>query len=251
MKTLTNTLYLVTGAGGGIGSATALALGQAGATVILVGRSLPALEKTYDAILAAGGSEPILYPMDFATATDSQYEDLAGAIQVRLKHLDGIVHAASAYLPPSPLPQQTAADWLAQFRVNAVAPFLINQACASLLRKATDAPVILIGETHGAAPSAYWGGFAVAKGALESYFHIQAAEWHAETALRLHLVIPGPIRSPQRALSHPGEDKSVLPTCAALAADLLTLIERPDPAWHNQRLSWRPGQFSVTTASAG
>jgi NAD(P)-dependent dehydrogenase (short-subunit alcohol dehydrogenase family) len=251
MQTLANKTYLVTGAGGGIGSAIALALGQAGATVVLVGRSLPALEKTYDAIQAVGGPEPALFPMDFATAVDDQFETLAAAIRVRLGHLDGIIHAASAYLAPSPLHQQSSAEWLEQFRVNAVAPCVLNQACAGLLRRAPDAPVILIGETHGATPAAYWGGFAVAKAALEAYFRIQAAEWHAETALRLHLVIPGPIRSPQRALSHPGEDKSSLPTCAALASDLLTLIERPDPAWRGQRLNWRPGRLSVTHNEAG
>lgn len=247
MKNLTNTIYLVTGAGGGVGSATALALSHAGATVILVGRSLPSLEKTYDSIIAAGGPEPILYPLDLATATDSQYEDLAGAIQVRLKRLDGIVHAASAFLPPSPLHQQTSAEWLEQFRVNAVAPFVLNQACAALLRRAPDAAVILIGETHGAAPTAYWGGFAVAKGALETYFHIQASEWASEPALRIHLVIPGPIRAPQRALSHPGEDKAALPTAAELASDLVYLIAHPNATPRGQRLAWRPGQFNTAS----
>ncbi len=237
--------YLITGAGGGIGSAIALALGQAGATVILLGRSLPALEKTYDAILAAGGPEPALFPMDFSTAVDDQYDALAGGIRVRLGRLDGIIHAASGYLPPSPLLQQTSAEWLEQFRVNSVAPFLLNQACAPLLRRATDAPVVLISETHGSHPAAFWGGFAVSKAALETYFRIQAAEWRDEPALRVHLVVPGPIRSPQRALSHPGEDKTGLPTPADFARDILTLLERPDPDWRGQRLNWRPGQLSL------
>jgi NAD(P)-dependent dehydrogenase (short-subunit alcohol dehydrogenase family) len=245
MTFFANKTYLVTGAGGGIGSAVALALGQAGATVILLGRSLPALEKTYDAISAAGGPEPALFPMDFGTAVDDQYDALAGAIRIRLGRLDGIIHAASAYLAPSPLPQQSAAEWLEQFRVNSVAPFLVNQACTPLLRRASDAPVILISETHGAHPTAFWGGFAVSKAALESYFRIQAAEWHNEPALRIHLLVPGPIRAPQRALSHPGEDKTTLPTPQDLAHDLLALLERPDPAWRGQRLNWRPGRLTA------
>ncbi len=237
--------YLVTGAGGGIGSAIALALGQAGATVVLLGRSLPALEKTYDAIIAAGGPEPALFPMDFSSAVDDQYDALAAAIRIRLGGLDGIVHAASAYLAPSPLSQQTSAEWLEQFRVNSVAPFLLNQACAPLLRRAGEASIVLIGETHGTHPAAFWGGFAVSKAALEGYFQIQAAEWRDEPALRVHLIVPGPIRSPQRALSHPGEDKTTLPTPADLARDILTLLERPDPAWRGQRLNWRPGHLSA------
>lgn len=237
--------YLVTGAGGGIGSAIALALGQAGATVILLGRTLPALEKTYDAIVAAGGPEPALFPMDFSDAVDDRYDALASAIQAQLGRLDGIIHAASAYLTPSPLLQQTSAEWLEQFRVNSVAPFLLNQACTPLLRRASDAPVVLISETHGAHPAAYWGGFAVSKAALEAYFQIQAAEWRNEPALRIHLIVPGPIRSPQRALSHPGEEKTTLPTPNELAHDLLNLLEHRDPDRRGQRLNWRPGQFTV------
>ncbi|MBW3567069.1 MAG: SDR family NAD(P)-dependent oxidoreductase, partial [Proteobacteria bacterium] len=57
-------IVLVTGAGDGIGRAVSLALAKRGATVILLGRTVKKLEKVYDEILAAGGPQPAIYPMD-------------------------------------------------------------------------------------------------------------------------------------------------------------------------------------------
>ena len=72
-KSLENKVILIVGAGGGVGSECALAAAKAGATVVLCGRSLPPLEKVYDAIVAAGGPEPALFPMDLAAAVDDNY----------------------------------------------------------------------------------------------------------------------------------------------------------------------------------
>lgn len=245
MSTLQNQVYLVAGAGGGIGSAIATELGRQGVTVVLLGRSLAPLERTYDAIVTAGGSAPALFPMDFTATVDDNFESLAQAIRFQLGRLDGIVHAASAYLPPSPLAIQTSAQWLEQFKVNCLAPFLINQACSPLLSAAPRASVVQLSETHAHAPNAYWGGFAVTKAAAENYFAIQVAEWHELNHVHPYLIVPGPIRSPQRAQTHPGENKSALPTPEQLAIDIIDLIATPNAALRGQALSWQPGQFSV------
>jgi NAD(P)-dependent dehydrogenase (short-subunit alcohol dehydrogenase family) len=114
------------------------------------------------------------------------------------------------------------------FKVNAAAPAAINRVCANYLEASEQAAVILVGETHGHAPAAYWGGFAVSKAALEAYFKIQADEW-AASPMRINLLIPGPINSPQRARTHPGEAKDSLPQLDALIPQLLYLMG-PDGA---------------------
>jgi NAD(P)-dependent dehydrogenase (short-subunit alcohol dehydrogenase family) len=243
-KSLENKVILIVGAGGGVGSECALAAAKAGATVVLCGRSLPPLEKVYDAIVAAGGPEPALFPMDLAAAVDDNYEALAQAMRMQMGRLDAIVCAASAFSALSPLAQQTSAEWLEQFRVNAVAPFLLTQACAGLMRQQNDAPIILLGEQHGRDAKAYWGGFAVSQAALDAWFRIQADEWSKEPALRLHLLIPGPIRSPMRNRTHPGEDRNALPTPTELAADILRLLGEEGRQWRGERLEWRPGMFA-------
>jgi NAD(P)-dependent dehydrogenase (short-subunit alcohol dehydrogenase family) len=61
-------------------------------------------------------------------------------------------------------------------RVNLIAPFALTRACLPLLRQAPDASVVFTGETHGHQPSAYWGGYAVAKSGLETLTRIWATK---------------------------------------------------------------------------
>jgi len=221
---LQDRVILVTGAGQGLGRAAALAFATHGATVILLGRKVAKLERTYDAIVDAGGAQPAIFPMDLAAAGDRDFETLAQSIAVQLRRLDGILHCAAAFKGLSPLAQQTAEQWQGLFKVNALAPFALNRACTPLLKRSPDAAVILVGETHGHRPAAYWGGFAVSKAALEAYFKVQADEWSAPPAPRIHLVIPGPVDTPQRARTHPGEVKASLPRPEAVAEILLRLM---------------------------
>ena len=235
-------IVLVTGAGQGLGRATALALAAHGATVVLLGRSITKLEAVYDAIVAAGSPQPAIFPMDLEKACEADFETLAQTLHYQLRRLDGIVHCASAFEPPAPLAGQSPDRWPALFKTNVIAPFAINRACQALLSQAGNATVILIGESHGHAPAAYWGGFSVSKAALEAYFKIQAEEWPGPPAPRVHLVIPGPLNTPQRAQSHPGEDKTGLPGPEALAEDIVRLFQAGPDAPRGLILEWRPGQ---------
>lgn len=73
-------VILVTGAGDGIGKEAALSFAKAGATVILLGRTVSKLEAVYDAIIAAGGAEPAIVPLDLKGATYTHYQGLCATI---------------------------------------------------------------------------------------------------------------------------------------------------------------------------
>ncbi|MBC8022505.1 MAG: SDR family NAD(P)-dependent oxidoreductase [Burkholderiales bacterium] len=221
---LRDRVVLVTGAGQGLGKAVAVEAARCGATVALLGRKQEKLEATYDAITAAGGAEPAMIPLDLAAAGSAEYEALAQLLRKDLGRLDGIVHCAAHFVPLGPLANQTPEQWNALLKVNLTAPFALTRACLPLLQAAADSSVVFVGETHGAAPLAYWGGFAVAKSALSTLAAIWAQELEHKGKPRMNVFVPGPIATPQRMQSHPGEDHARLRTAGAAARALLYLL---------------------------
>ena len=227
-------VILVTGAGQGLGRSVALACAHHGATVALLGRKLEKLEKTYDAIVEAGGAEPALIPLDLASAASAEYDALAGLVRRDLKALHGIAHCASHFVPLGPLANQTLEQWLTLLRVNLAAPFALTRACLPLLAAQPGSSVVFTGETHGAHPLAYWGGFAVSKAALSPLVRIWGEELEHAGRPRMNVLVPGPIATPQRAQSHPGEDRSRLASPEAAARAFVHLLG-PDGAQFNGR----------------
>jgi NAD(P)-dependent dehydrogenase (short-subunit alcohol dehydrogenase family) len=226
---LAGRVILVTGAGQGLGRAVAIACAQHGATVALLGRRQEKLESTYDAITATGASEPALVPLDLEAAGSAEFDSLAQLIRKDLGRLDGIAHCASHFVPLGPLANQSLETWMALFKVNLAAPFAITRACMPLLASAPEASVVFTGETHGQEPAAYWGGFAVSKSGLSPLVHIWTDERSRTPNPRMNVLIPGPIASPQRSRSHPGEDPSTLRTTQDAARGFLYLLG-PDSA---------------------
>lgn len=200
-------VILVTGASRGIGRSAALSLAAHGATVVLHGRDVPSLEQVYDEIEAGGWPQPAAIPLDFDTAGSREFDTLAHAIQSQLGRLDGILHNAAHFEKLSPLDQQSAEEWNRVLRVNLVAPFALTRACTRLLAGAPDASVVYTSETHGHHPAAYWGAYAASKAGLEALARIQAAEWEGHANLRANAIIPGPVDSPLRRRTHPGETR--------------------------------------------
>ncbi len=221
---LAGRVIVVTGAGQGLGRAVALAAAACGATVALLGRKPEKLEATYDAIVAAGGAEPAMVPLDLAAAGTPELEGLAQLLRRDLKRTDGIVHCAAHFLPLKPMADQTLEQWITFWRVNVAAPFALTRACFPLLSAAPDASVVFVGETHGAEPKAFWGGFAVSKSALSPMAAIWADELAQAGKPRMNVLIPGPIATPQRMQSHPGEDRRMLRSAEAAAASILWLL---------------------------
>ncbi|MDT3708279.1 MAG: SDR family NAD(P)-dependent oxidoreductase [Thiobacillus sp.] len=221
---LANRVILVTGASSGLGRAASLAFARHGATVALLARNEAKLEAVYDEIVAAGYPEPAMFPFDLAAADGRGLETLAGTIAHHLKRLDGVLHSAHQFYALTPLELENLEQWQTLMRVNLIAPFALTRACLPLLRRAPDASVVFTGETHGHRPSAYWGGYAVAKSGLETLTRIWADELSAEENLRINTLIPGQVATTLRSRTHPGLSPEAIPSADALMPCYLYLM---------------------------
>ena len=217
-------VVLVTGATGGLGQVLARAFAQAGATVALHGRVVRKLEALYDSIVESGAPKPAILPLDFETADGQAYADTAVAIDRQLGRLDAIVHCAGSLRRLAPIEHHTLEDWMSTLRVNVAAPAALTRAMLPLLRRAPAARVVFTLDTRGHEPRAYWGSYAAAKAGLEALVHVVADEWANTPNLAAMGVIPGPIASPMRRRTHPGDDPAVLRSPESLVTLYLTLL---------------------------
>ncbi len=218
-------VVLVTGASGGLGRILALACAKLGATVVLHGRVVRKLEALYDEIMAAGYPEPTILPLDLATAKAEDFGNVASALQAQHGRIDAIVHTAVQLGSLGPIEHQAFDAWLSTVRVNLLAPFGLTRSLLPLLRAAPDASVVFTLDTRGQDPKAYWGAYAVAKAGLSALLTILADEWENVPTMRVNGIVPGPMRSPLRAQSHPGDDNARLPPPEAIVPLYLYLLD--------------------------
>ncbi len=118
---------LITGAGSGIGRATADAFLNAGWRVALLGRREAALAET------AGGREALVLPCD---VTDAGQVDAAfGRVAAEFGRLDVLFNNAGQSLPAAPIDEIAVEDWLQLSGVNITGMFLCARAAFGLMRR--------------------------------------------------------------------------------------------------------------------
>ncbi len=213
---LNKQVILITGAGGGLGSTAALALAKQGAHIILLDKSIPKLEKIYDAIVAAGAVEPMLYPFDLAGASEQQYQELAEAIEQHYGSLQGLLHSAVEFAAYTPIAAHKTQDWGHTLNVNLNAAFLLTRVLLPVLQKSQHASVVFTSDSSVRQPRAYSGAYGVSKIALEGFASILAEELEAAGKIRVNTLVPGAIDSPLRKKAYPAEDKTLLPAMHSL-----------------------------------
>lgn len=220
---LEHRVVLVTGAYGGLGSAVARAVARAGAAVVITGKRKRQLEQLYDAMVREGLPEPIIHPLDMETATPRDYEAFAEGLQRDLGRLDGIVHAAASFAGLMPVAMHKPDAWLRSLHVNVSAPFALTQACLPLLTDAPDSAAVFVLDNPDLVRRAHWGAYGVSKAALERFVAILHEE-HDEDALRVHALLPAPMRTALRRAAYFGEDTLQLPLPDATAEAVVYLL---------------------------
>jgi len=221
---LADRVLVITGATGGLGAPLARACAAQGATVVLHARIERKLDALYDEIVTAGHPEPVILPLDLARAEASDFANVESALRAQLGRLDGLVHTAALLGSLGPIEHQSFDSWVSLLRVNVAAPMGLTRALMPLLDAAPDASVVFTLDNRGEQPRAYWGGYAVTKAGVSTLARELADEWENRANLRINAVVPGPIRSPLRNQSHPGEDRATLPLPESIVPLYLHLL---------------------------
>lgn len=196
-------LALVTGASRGIGAATAVALGAAGAHVVITARTSGGLEEVEEQIHAVGGSATIA-PLDL-TETDS-IARLAAAVSERWRALDVMVLNAAMLGSLSAVPAIDTKELASLLTLNVSAQAALIGAFDPLLRQAESGKVIAVTSSVARSPRAFWGAYGASKAAFETLVRAYGDEMAGVTGIRTMILDPGATRTRMRARAYPGED---------------------------------------------
>ena len=213
-------VVVVSGASRGLGRAAALALADPAIHLVLLARTVGALEEVDDAVRAAGG-QATLVPLDL---TDGEaVARLGPALCERFGRVDGLVSCAAVLGELGPVAHSDAANWRSVLELNLFAAQGLIAVLDPLLRASPAGRVAVVTCAAAIEAKAYWNAYAVSKAALEALVRLYAAET-ARLALKVNLFDPGPMATRLRATAFPGEDRSALASPESVAGALVRLV---------------------------
>jgi len=190
---------LITGAGRGIGRAVALALGGAGARVVLLARTTAQLEETRARLREHGvpaGRVSVL-PADLA---DEEDRSRAAAAALAAGRIDILVNNAASVEPLGPTVALSADQVRRTFEINVIAPAVLAAACVPGMVEAGWGRIVNVSSGIVASPGAMVGGniYAASKAALEAHTRNLAAELDG-TGVTVNVYRPGGVDTAMQA----------------------------------------------------
>lgn len=169
---LTDRVAVVTGAGRGIGAATALALAEAGADVLISSRTKEQLDEVADRVEAAGRRAEVV-PADLSDL--DAVAGLAGAAADAFGRLDVVVNNLGGAIPRPFL--DTSPRYLEQaFRFNVATAHALTRAAAPLLVDGGSGAVVNISSIMGRVAGRGYLAYGTAKAALSHYTRLAARD---------------------------------------------------------------------------
>lgn len=228
MKRLQDKIALVTGAGSGIGEATALMYAKQGAKVVAAGRRLNTVQTVVDRIIAQGGDA-------IAVAGDLEHEtDIAHIVETASSHYGGLdVLFNNAGLTNFEIMQQDSgvttmdADiWARILRVNLIGSALMAKYAIPIMIRSGGGSIITSGSARSAQGDTDYTAYAASKAGLVSLNQNIAAQYGKQN-IRANILMIGMILSKAAETAFPEPIKSIM-------ADnhLTTFFGQPDDVAH-------------------
>lgn len=187
---LNGKVALVTGAGSGLGEATALAFARAGASVACIDLNLDAVERVSQS-LSAQDYQSIAIKCDVSDATS-----VAQAIQTtveRFQRLDIVVNCAATDYTLS-VEEMTIEQWDRVIAVNLRGPFLMAKAALPILREQHSGHIVNIASTAATRAWANASAYHASKWALRGFSRALGVEGRPD-GIRVTTIIPGGMRT--------------------------------------------------------
>jgi uncharacterized oxidoreductase len=212
---LTGKIVLLTGAGSGIGRATAILLARHQARLVLFGRRAEPLHETASLVRDAGGIAEIVA----GDIGDPAARSASLAAAERLGGLDILINNAGGVMSGR-LETIAEADLRALIEVNLIAPILLTQAALPLLGRSSDAAIVNVSSGMGLIGMPLYTVYTAAKAGIARFGEALRREV-APRGIRVLTLYPTATETPMMASSRIGSDQGIIRETPEAVADAL------------------------------
>jgi len=193
MNRLAEKIVLVTGAGSGMGEATALMAAREGAIVVATDINEEAVRAVVKQILLEGGQA---YALRHDVSSRESWQDVMDMIMREFNQLDVLVNNAGIALS-TPFLEQNETDWSRIFNIN-VNSVLLGMQQAIRLMQETGGSIVNIASISAISGMAGAGGYTASKGAIDAVTRAAAVDY-GKYNIRVNAVYPGYIETKMSA----------------------------------------------------
>jgi NAD(P)-dependent dehydrogenase (short-subunit alcohol dehydrogenase family) len=223
VPSLKENVVLITGAGRGLGAATARVLGEAGATVIAADIDGPAVEALAAEIQEQGGvAEGRLVDI----CDENMAEGVVQGVVEAHGRIDALVNNAGIDVTVS-VEELTVAQWDRIVGVNLRAPFVLSRAAFPLMRRAGGGHIVNVCSTASKRSWANASAYNATKWGLLGFSHALHVEGR-EANIKVTALVVGGMRTPFLLDRFPDIDLNVLQDPHNVAEAVRFVLTQPE-----------------------
>ncbi len=225
---------IITGAGSGIGRATAIELAKSGSydRFALIGRNEAAISETINEMIRYISREQI----DFYLADLSQSEilpDIIETVYQKDSNISALLNIAG-YTDPQPLLSTSLESFELTYKVNVYSVFVLIRECVKYMKN-TGGKILNVASTAGMTPRPGWLSYSSSKAAVISMSETLTSEL-SEYGIYVYCVSPGRCATKLRTRLAPDEDPATIMQPAEVARVICNLISNEEKCLDGQNI---------------